>query len=180
MIYDYSDLLLKYKNDYNIKKALNKKEIFKIAKGIYSDRLNIHYLSVIQKKYPNAIISGHSAYYYHNLTDIIPKILVLCTNRNSTRIHDQNIKQIRMVDELYDIGKTQIEYEGVLINIYDKERLLIDLARNKNQLGYDLYKEIVSNYRNIADSINMRKLEEYLTHFNNSDRLLGILQDEVF
>lgn len=57
-----------------------------------------------------------------------------------------------MKNELYNLGKTQIEYEGIIINIYDKERLLIDWAKNKNQIGYDLYKEIISNYRNIAES----------------------------
>ena len=180
MIFNYNELLEKYKNDYNIKKAIKNEEIFKIDKGLYSYEKNIHYLAIIKKKYPYSVISGHSAYYYHNLTDIIPRIIVLCTNRHATRINNSKIKQIYMTDDLYELGITQIEYEGVLINIYDKERLLIDLARNKNQIGYDLYKEIISSYRNIADKINMRKVEEYLTHFNNSDKLLEILQDEVF
>ncbi len=43
---------------------------------------------------------------------------------------------------LYNLGKTEIDYEGIKINIYDKERMLINLDRNKNKLGYDLYKEI--------------------------------------
>ena len=69
--------------------------------------------------------------------------MYLATNRNATTIHSDKIQQIRMKDELYNLGKTQIGYEGITINIYDKERMLIDLARNKNQIGYDLYKEII-------------------------------------
>lgn len=180
MLYNYNEILEKYKCDYNVKKAIDNNELFKIEKGLYSDKSNINYLSIIFKKYPSAVISGHYAYYCYNLTDIIPRKITVCTNRNSTRIHSDKIKQIRMQDGLYELGITTIEYQGVIINIYDKERLLIELARNKNKMGYDLYKEIIANYREIANSINMRKIEEYLTHFINGDKILEILQDEVF
>ena len=180
MLYNYNELLQKYNDNYNINKAIKNKEIFKISKGIYSDAPNVHYLAVLLKKYPTGVISGHSAYYYYNLTDIIPRKITLCTNRISTRIHSDNVKQIRMQDDLYNLGITTMDYEGVKIRIYDKERLLIDLARNKNKMGYDLYKEIISNYREIADTINMRKIEEYLTKFNNGDNLFDILMNEVF
>lgn len=180
MLYNYNEILEKYKDDYNIKKAIDNKELYKIEKGLYSDKSNVHYLAIIYKKYPNAVISGHSAYYYHNLTDVIPKKIVVCTNRNATRITNLKIKQIRMKDELYDLGKTTTIYEDTVINIYDKERLLIDLARNKNKIGYDLYKEIIANYRNISSSLNMRKIEEYLSYFINADKIFEIIQDEVF
>ena len=180
MLYTHNEIKEKYKSTYQIRKALANKEIFKIQKGIYSDNPNVHYLSVIMKKYPAAVISGHTAYYYYNMTDIIPREIIVCTNRNATKIHDKEIKQIRMQDELYKIGISTMEYEGSIINIYDKERLLIDLVRNKNQMGYDLYKEIIASYREIADSINMRKIENYLPHFINADKILEMLQDEVF
>ena len=73
-------------------------------------------------------------------------------------ISPNKIKQIRMKEELYNLVKTEIDYEGIKINIYDKERMLIDLARNKNQIGYDLYKEIISNYRKLANSLVLYSL----------------------
>ncbi|MBQ2872646.1 MAG: hypothetical protein IJE89_01440 [Bacilli bacterium] len=180
MLYNYNEVLEKYKDDYNVKKAIENKELYKIEKGLYSDKPNVHYLAIIYKKYPSAVISGHSAYYYHNLTDVIPQKTVVCTNRNATRIVNSKIKQIRMKNELYNLGKITILYEGSVINIYDKERLLIDLARNKNKISYDLYKEIITNYRNIANSLNMRKIEEYLSYFVNDRKIFEIIQDEVF
>ena len=95
-------------------------------------------------------------------------------------ISSNKIKQIRMKNELYNLGKTQINYEGIKINIYDKERMLIDLARNKNKIGYDLYKEIISNYRKLATSLDTQKIEEYLQYFVNGDKIFEIIQDEVF
>ena len=47
-------------------------KIYKIEKGIYSDVPSVHYLAVIMKKYPYGVFTSYSAYYYHNLTDVIP------------------------------------------------------------------------------------------------------------
>ena len=180
MLYNHSEIKNKYKTTYQIRKAISNKEIYKIEKGIYSDNPEVHYLAILMKKYPYAVITGESAYYYYNFTDIIPSKIYLATRDVNTRIHDKDIKQIRMRDNLYKLGSTQIIYEGVIINIFDKERLLIDLARNKNKIRYDLYKEIIFNYRKIADKLDVSKIEEYLQYFSNSDKILGILQDEVF
>ena len=180
MLYNYNELKEKYKSTYQIRKALKNKEIFKIEKGIYSDISNVHYLEIIMKKYSYGVFTSYSAYYYHNLTDVIPNKIYLATNRNATTINLNKIKQIRMKDELYNLGKTEIEYEGIKINIYDKERMLIDLARNKNHIEYDLYKEIISNYRKITSLLDTKKIEEYLQCFVNGDKLFEIIQDEVF
>lgn len=180
MVYTYKELLLNYKSAYQIEKAVKNEEIYKIEKGIYSDVPSAHHLAVIMKKYPYGILTSYSAYYYHNLTDVIPNKIYLATDRNNRMISSNKIKQIRMKNELYNLGKTQIDYEGIKINIYDKERMLIDLARNKNQIGYDLYKEIVSNYRKLANSLDTQKIEEYLQYFVNGDKIFEIIQDEVF
>ena len=95
-------------------------------------------------------------------------------------IYSNKIKQIRMKNELYNLGKTQIKYEEILINIYDKERMLIDLAKNKNKIAYDVYKEIISNYRKLVNSLDTQKIEEYLQYFVNGDKIFEIIQDEVF
>ena len=180
MIFTYNELFEKYKNTYRITKAVENKEIFRIEKGIYSDVPSVHYLDIIMKKYPYGVFTSYSAYYYHNLTDVIPDKIYLATDRNNRMISSNKIKQIRMKEELYNLGKTEIDYEGIKINIYDKERMLIDLARNKNQIGYDLYKEIISNYRKLAISLDTQKIEEYLQYFVNGDKIFEIIQDEVF
>ena len=78
------------------------------------------------------------------------------------------------------IGITKIQINGITINIYDKERMFIELARGKNKMGYDMYKEIIANYRKIADNLDMEKIEKYLSYFPYEDKLFEIIQDEVF
>ena len=180
MVYSYNELKEKFGTDYKIKKAVNNGVIYKIESGIYSDKKNNHYLEIFTKKYSNAIISGDSAYYYHNLTDVIPKKIFMTTNRTSGRFNDEHIIQAYSIDNYFNLGKTKIEFEGIKINIYDKERMLIELVKNKNITSYDYYKEIIENYRKIKNDLDIYKLQEYASIYSNGEKIMSLIQDEVF
>ena len=180
MIYNYKEVIKIYKNDYNLKKALNKNEIYKLEKGIYSQTKVVSPLVLYSKKYPNAVITMDSAYYYYNLTDVIPNKVYLATDRNSDKINNKKIVQIYMSKEILNAGKLTIKEDNQAINIYDRERLLIELIRKKKQIAFDYYKEIISNYRKIVDELDMYKIEDYLSLFKNDINLSNILQMEVF
>ena len=180
MVYTHKELKEKYGSDYQIQKAVKNGHLYKIESGIYADKQNNHYLEIFVKKYPNAIISGDSAYYYHNLTDVIPRKIFMTTDRTSGRFRDSNIIQSYATSNFLSLGKTNIEYEGVSINIYDRERMLLELIKNKNSTPYDYYKEIISNYRKIKDQLDVYKIQSYAMTYFNGDKLMTIIQDEVF
>ena len=180
MIYNYKEIIEIYKNDYNLKKALNKNEIFKLDKGIYSKKKIVSPLVIYSKKYPNSVITMDSAFYYYNLTDVIPSKVYLATDRNADKINNEKIIQTFMSKDILYQGKVNVQTNDGVINIYDRERLLIELIRKKKQIPFDYYKEIISNYRAIVDELDMYKIEEYLTLFKNDINLSNILQMEVF
>ena len=43
MLYDYKEVIAIYGNDYNLKKALSDKRIFKVEKGIYKKLIFYNY-----------------------------------------------------------------------------------------------------------------------------------------
>lgn len=180
MIYLYNELRKQYKSNDKIKQLLLEKKIFKIEKGIYSDNSNVDYLEVLIKKYPNAIFTMDSAFYYHNLTDVIPDKEYLALKRDSTKINDERIKVIYYQDNLFEIGKSILKVNNIEIQIYDKERMLIELIRNQKSLGFDYYKEIINNYREIRDTLNTKKIAEYISHFSIEEYLYDVIMKEVF
>ncbi len=180
MILLYKELIKQYKSDYEIKKLIKVGKIFKIEKGIYSDNNNVNYLEILTKKYPNAIFTLDSAFYYHNLTDVIPEKECLALRRDSTKISDDRVKVIYYKDKFFEIGKSILRVNGVEIKIYDKERMLIELIRNRKTLGFDYYKEIIGNYREIKDSLNTKKIAEYISKFAIEDYLYDVIMKEVF
>lgn len=50
--------------------------------------------------------------------------------------------------------------ENITINIYDEERMLVELIRRKNTIPFDYYKEIISNYRKKIDKIDIYNLNK--------------------
>ena len=78
------------------------------------------------------------------------------------------------------MGKEQLLFEGVHINIYDKEKMLIELIKNKSNISFDYYKEIILNYRNIVDELKNWKIEQYLENYNLEDYIFDIIKKEVF
>lgn len=180
MLYFHKELKEKLKSDYQIQKAVSNKEYFKIENGLYSDMEFVNPLEIICKKYPEAVFTLDSAYYYYDLTDVIPDYFYLATKRSDTRITDKNVKQIFIPNDLFEFGKTQIEIENIIIRIYDEERMLVELIRKRNTIPFDYYKEIISNYRKKTDKLDIYKIQEYISYYKNELSLYDTLMREVF
>lgn len=180
MIYSAQEVIKKYGTRYNLSKALKRKEIFKLEHGIYSDKDLVNPMIIISKKYPSAIITMDSAFYYYDLTDVIPRKTYVATNRNSNIINDEKIVQIKVPKDILNFGKDEVIVDGEKVKMYNKERLLVELIRKKNQIPFDYYKEIISNYRKIVDELDMYKIEEYLSLYKNGVNIANALLREVF
>jgi len=180
MLYNFKELLEIYGNRYKVNKAIEEKKILKIERGIYSDDEYPNGLDVVTKKYPKAVFTMNSAYYFYDLTDVIPRKDYLAIELHQKVAKDDRIKFYYMTKRLHELGVTTLNTHNTTINIYDKEKLLIELVRNKNSLGYDYYKEIINNYREIAYDLDIPKMEEYLEYYKNKNRLLTIIKDEVY
>lgn len=180
MLYFRNELDKDIYSTYQLNKAIENKKLFKMDKGLYSDIEFVNPLEVICKKYPNAIFASDSAYYFYDLTDVIPDYFYLATKRTDTRISDKNIKQMFIPNDLFEFGKTQIKVENVIINIYDEERMLVELIRKKNLIPFDYYKEIITNYRKKIDKLDIYKIQEYISYYKNESSLYDTLMREVF
>lgn len=179
MIMTYAQCLQAYGSDYKIKKAIQSGELFQKEKGIYSNTQHCSDLDVINIKYPNAVFSGKSAYYYYGLTDVIPKKYILTTKREASRIKNSIIEQNFAKDGIYEFGIRNIKYQNTVIQIYSKERLLVDLIRFRSKYSLDYYKEIISGYRNIIEELDFFEIEDYAMMFKNGDSMLNAIQMEV-
>ena len=58
--------------------------------------------------------------------------------------------------------------------------MLIELVKMRKRLPFDYYKEIINNYRKIVNSLDMEKLEYYLSFYKNQESLFDAIQREVF
>ncbi len=179
MVLTYKECIEKYGSDHLMKKEISEGKLFQKEKGIYSLQKSCSELEIIGTKYPRSIFTGESAFYYHSLTDVIPDYYYLATLRTDSRIKDNRVKQSFLKEEIFEMGKTTMQRNNTEITVYSLERMLIELMRFRNKLPFDYYKEIISNYRNRVEIMDIALVEEYANRFRNSDKMMGMIQMEV-
>ena len=180
MLYTYETCIEKYKSDYQLRKQIEQGNIYKIEKGIYSDTLYESDIEIVKMKYPDAVFTLNSAFYYYGLTDTIPRMYYLQTDKDATKIRDKKVKQIFDNHNSMKLGVIEMQYDNTNIKIFNRERLLIELIRHKNKMSLDYYKEIIGNYRRIIYELDIQAIQEYAAVLPKTDRVMEIIQMEVF
>lgn len=178
MLYTFDQCKKKYGSAYQIKKAVGNGELFFLEKGVYSSKDYEPGLLVISMKYPNAVITSRSAYYFHNLTDDIPDKYHLATSRGARKITDPRVVQTFENGDVM-LGAEHRDYKDGQILIYNKERMLVELLRNKQRLPFDYYKEVLLNYRKIIDDLDISLIQDYIYELPKSNITMNLLQLEV-
>ena len=143
MILNHKELLEKYKSDVVIKKLIIEEKLFKIDKSLYSTEKDYSNLEFILKKYNSFIFTMETALYLYGFKGIKLNNYSIATKRKAKVIKNELIKQYFIPDDLYEIGLTRINYNGYEVNIYDKERLLLEIIKNKDKMDNDLYENIM-------------------------------------
>ena len=131
------------------------------------------------KKYSKAVLEGEYAFYCHGLTNVIPEKYDLATPSKSAKMTDARVRQIYVKDDVFPLGIEEKDIDGVMVRIYDKERMLIELLRNKNKMPYDLYKEIIVSYREMIMNLEIWRIQEYAAVFPKSKMIAKALDEEV-
>ena len=107
-------------------------------------------LEIIMKKYPNAILTLNSAFYYYGLTDTIPDRYYVATPKSNRKIEDVRVKQIYENSNAFEMGKTTIEYDGVDITIYNEDKLIYAQGGGLHEKNYTLDVSDSSNYVGVS------------------------------
>jgi len=180
LIKTYKELISDGITDKNIKNMILEEKLFKIEKGYYSSSKTYEEIELITKKYPNSIITLDSAFYYYGLSNIKPNKYHLATLHKAKVIKNDKIKQLFIKEKIFDIGKSILNYNNIMINIYDKERLLIELIRNKNKFDIYYYEEIINNYKKIVNYLDINKIYSYLDNFTYNEKILEEIERELY
>ena len=171
MLYRYKELLDKYGNNYQIKKQIANGTIIKKGNKLYSDNNSNNITDLIAKKYPNAVITGLTAYYSYNLYHQNSPVVYVATPRDTTKITNETIHQYFVAKKIYNIGIITLDFNGSMVKIYNKEKLLIELIRNKDNYLQAQYDTILNNYKTIINKLNKNTVEEYLTYYPYNKKL---------
>lgn len=138
-------------------------EITRVAKGLYSlssiDPSTHYSLLEAQKKIPNGVICLLSALVYHDIGTQNPHLVWMAIPHRSRtpKIENLPVKLVRMTDEPYEIGKTEVKIEGGILKIYDIPKTVADCFKFRNKIGIDVaieaLKDVIMHKRATVDEL---------------------------
>lgn len=180
MLKTYKELSFEGINDKQIKKLILEKKLFKIDKGLYSDNENVTTYELISKKYSNAIVTLESAFYLYGIAEEISDLILLATSHKSKVLKNDKIKQSFISDDIFELGKTEIKFNDNIINIYDKEKLLIEIIRNKNKYSSEYFNKVINYYKLNEKEIDKNKLYSYLKKYKYIEKVEEFIEKNIF
>lgn len=175
-----TDCLREYGSDYYVRQKIAAGELYRLGRNIYAEKRFVPELPLLAYKYPNAVVTMHTAFYLYGMTDVIPEYYYFATDRNALKISDKRVHQVFQPREFFRVGVVKMDYKGFQISIYNKERMLIELLRYKSKLPFDYYKEIIRYYRKILPELDVQMIQDYAFASPKSNKVFEILQLEVF
>lgn len=103
----------------------------------------------VSKLVPKGVICLLSALSYYELTTYNPWEYQIAIHRSSKKpkLPDYPpIKVIYLADAQYNTGIDEVDIDGSIIKIYDREKTICDMVRYREKIGIDLMKEGMRNY----------------------------------
>lgn len=158
-----------------LKKYMDLGKLERIRKGLYilSGEVADEYV-LLQAQNTKAIFSYGTALFFWGLSDRTPHILdvTLPQGLNATvlRKNNPNIRCHYIVNDLYELGITELmSPQGGTVRLYDKERCICDLIRDKEKIEMQLYSQALRDY--FKSKPNNRKLLRYGKQFGIDDKI---------
>ncbi len=153
-----------YKSD--IGKLVTDGVLERIRHGFYQlagnyDITEAEYLSHL---IPEGIVCMESALFHYGYTDFTPREWSIAVPRSVSQRKLKGdivpLKAYYIQPNVYELGKTQADFDGTILPIYDKERTICDCFKYRTKLDNELFAKAVNAYATDKEK-NLVNLSKY-------------------
>lgn len=113
---------------------------------------------------PKAIICVESALFYYGYSDFAPRKWSIAVPRSMSRtkldIDALALQTYYVQSEIYELGKTTADFNGVILPVYDRERTICDCFKYRSRLDNEIFNKALNAYVNDSKK-DLRNLSEY-------------------
>ncbi len=113
---------------------------------------------------PEAVVCMESALFHYGYSDFTPRRWSVAVPRSISRSKlDMEALALRpyyVKSELYGLGKTTDEFNGVMLPVYDRERTLCDCFKYRSRLDSETFNKALKDYA-LDPHKNLQNLSQY-------------------
>lgn len=138
---------------------------------------------LIAKLIPKAIICVESALFHYGYSDFAPRKWSIAVPRSMSRtkldIDALTLQTYYVQSEIYELGKTTADFNGVVLPIYDRERTICDCFKYRSRLDHEIFSKALNAYAK-DEKKNLQNLSIYakkLRVYKKVNELMSVLLD---
>ncbi len=170
-------LTIKTLENYNIhrqylKDLVDNNSLIKVSRGVYAmPNKEVNEFFLFGEQFKSGIFSHSTALYFYNLTDRTPFMYDM-TFKSNIRPSNFMLNPHYINEDRLELGLTTKQLDdGTSIRIYNMERTICDIIRDRNKIDTQIFNDALKAYMKRNDK-NLNLLYEYAKQF----KILKILK----
>lgn len=113
---------------------------------------------------PKGIVCVESALFHYGYSDFVPRKWSIAVPRSMSRtkleVGALALQPYYVQSELYELGKTTGNFDGVVLSVYDRERTICDCFKYRSRLDNEMFNKALNAYANDKKK-NLKNLSIY-------------------
>ncbi len=162
---------------YQLNNLMDSRQVVKLKQGLYKwNEPDRDEMSDVARIVPNGVFCIFTACQYYEISTFTSSEYHLAIPKKSKVVLPEYppIKLYYWEETSYTTGITQINKDGIIIQIYDLEKTVCDMIRQRNKIGPDTVKEVVKNYLQRKDR-NLATLTRYAKELSIGQYVSGYI-----
>ena len=168
-------------SNYDVATLCKEGYIERIRHGYYqlAEEGDIKEEQILASLLPESIVCMESALFYYGYSDFVPRqwsIAVPRTfSRSKLKFDSLALKVYFIQPSLFKIGKTNENFNGVQLAVYDRERTICDCFKYRNKLDNEIFNKALKAYA-ADEKKNLNNLSIYAKEMRVYKRLMDVME----
>lgn len=128
---------------------------------------------------PQGVVCVESALFHYGYSDFTPRKWSIAVPRSISRAKldvDALVLQPYYVQQnLYPLGKTTDNFDGVTLSVYDRERTICDCFKYRSRLDNEIFNKAINSYANDKKK-NLNNLSAYAKKLRVYKKVTDIME----
>ena len=128
---------------------------------------------------PKGIVCVESALFHYGYSDFAPRKWSIAVPRSMSRtklkLDSLIIQAYYMQPELYELGKTTDNFNGVKLSVYDRERTICDCFKYRSRLDNEMFNKALNAYVK-DDKKNLNNLSAYAKKLRVYKKVMELME----
>jgi predicted transcriptional regulator of viral defense system len=134
---------------------------------------------ILAKLIPQGVVCVESAMFHYGYSDFAPRKWSIAVPRTISRSTlDVDILPLQtyfVQQDLYELGKTTGDFDGVTLPVYDRERTICDCFKYRSRLDNELFSKALNAYANDPKK-NLNNLSAYAKKLRVYKKVIELME----